>query len=117
PVELDNALGDTVGVSLLFIGVFEEFFGHGLRMNAFRSVVMAFVTENTNNLSGQGFVENLADSVTIAFVSAGHGAVQDVLTSAFADFFNVVDKCWLRFGHRLGGDNEPSERLLLLDRK
>src|SRR4029077_1174877 len=76
-------------------------------------VVMAFVTENTNNLSGQGFVENLDDSLTIAFVSAGHGAVQDVLTSAFADFFNVGDKCWLRFGwHRLGGHNEPSERLL-----
>jgi hypothetical protein len=82
-------------------------------MNAFRGVVMAFVTENTNNLSGQGFVENLDDSLTIAFVSAGHGAVQDVLTSAFADFFNVGDKCWLRFGHRLGGHNELSERLLL----
>src|SRR5260370_40301230 len=75
-------------------------------MNAFRSVVMAFVAENTNNLSGQGFVENLDDSLTIAFISAGDGAVQDVLTSAFADFFNVGDKCWLRFGHRLGGHNE-----------
>src|SRR3981081_228341 len=75
-------------------------------MNAFRSVVMAFVAENTNNLSGQGFIENLDDSLTIAFVSAGDGAVQDVLTSAFADFFNVGDKCWLRFGHRFGGHKE-----------
>src|ERR1700674_1447374 len=105
-VELDDALGDTVCVSLLFIGVFEEFRGHGLRMNAFSSVVMAFVRENTNNLSGQGFVENLDDSLTIAFVSAGDGAVQDVLTGAFGCFFDVGDKRWLRFGHRLGGHNE-----------
>jgi len=58
-IELDDALGNLIGMgSGSSLACSRKLFGHGLRMNAFGHVVMAFVAQDADNLGSQRFVQH-----------------------------------------------------------
>ena len=59
--QLDDALGDLVGVRLLLVGVLEELGLHRLGMDAGGHVVVPLVAQDAHDLGGQRVVQDLAD--------------------------------------------------------
>lgn len=77
--KLCDALGNLVGVLLLFLCVLQEFLSHGLRVNSSGHVVMALVTKDAHQFRSQCLVQHTNDCVAIAAISFGDGAILNML--------------------------------------
>jgi len=56
PLQLSDPLSNLIGMHLLFVRMFEELLAHRIGVDTRRHVVMAFVTEDTHDLCGQGLI-------------------------------------------------------------
>src|SRR4030095_4961766 len=72
--ELDDALGELIGVGLLFLRVLEELLGDGLGVDAGGGEVVSAVAEDADDLGGKSGVEQLEDGVTVGGIAGGGGA-------------------------------------------
>src|SRR5471030_1560591 len=78
-VQLDDALGQPVGVFLLLVGVFEELGLDRAVLQARHRVVVALVAQHTDQLGGQRAVQQRDDAYAVALVAIGDRAVGEVL--------------------------------------
>jgi hypothetical protein len=85
PVELGDSLGDAVRMALLFVGMLKKVFGDSQRVDSLGSIVMALISQDTDNLRGQGLVEDLDDGLPVALVTIRDGTIFNVFSSPLAD--------------------------------
>ena len=97
-IELDDALGDLVGVALLFVGVLQKLLGHCLGVNATGHEVMALVAQDADNFGGQRFVEHAQRGLQIGLVALRDRAFFNVLAGAAANFLDVAQEWFFRIG-------------------
>src|SRR5215831_10945761 len=90
--ELPNALGNSVCVLLLFLGMDTEFRRHCSRMKACGHEVMKLVAQHTHELSRECLVQNAHGLVQVQPVVLGHGAIFDLLACPGSNFFNVFQE-------------------------
>ncbi|MCY1540815.1 hypothetical protein D9M68_764760 [compost metagenome] len=102
--ELDDALGDLVGVALLFIGVGQEFFGHALRVRPLRHEVVAAIAQHADDFRGQRVVEQLQHRLAVRRIARGHGTLVDVLAGALAQGLDVGEERLVGHGLAPVGD-------------
>ena len=89
-----NTLSDGVGVGALGVGVLLEFAGDGAAVHAGRHEVMVHVAQHADNLSGQGFIQNIDGLVYVAAITLGDGAFFNLAGGALADVFYVANEVW-----------------------
>ena len=87
-VELDDALGDAVGVLLLLLGVLEELGLQGAVVRAADGVIVALVAQHAQQFGGERAVEHCDDGFAVGRIALGDGAVVDVGSGA-ADRLDV----------------------------
>jgi hypothetical protein len=89
---LHNAFRDEISMFLFFSGMLEKLVSDGLGVDSFCHVVMALVTQDANDFSGQGFIEHAQNDFAITLVRVGYGAILNMLTGSPADFGNVAEE-------------------------
>ena len=62
-------------------------------VDAIRHVIVTFVTQYTDNLSRQGFVQQLEYGLAVCCVSRRNGTAFDVLARTLAQRLNVGQRC------------------------
>ena len=73
--QLDDALGEAVGVARLLVRVFQELGRHLRRRQAVRGEVVALVAQDAHQLGGQRVVQQLDDLVAVGPVAGRDRAV------------------------------------------
>src|SRR6266545_753797 len=92
PAELDDPLGDEIGMALLLVRVLEKLLRHGLSVDAGRRVVVAALAQHADNLRRQRLVEEAEHRLPVCPVALGDGTGLDVLTRASADLHDVREE-------------------------
>src|SRR5262249_48337464 len=110
--QLYDALGDAVGMGLLFAGVLKKLGLDRLRIDAFGHVVMPFVAQHAHDLGGQRFVEQLQHRVAVGVVAGSDRAVFHVLARPVSYGLDVGNKA---LGFLVGSIHVPA--FLLSDYK
>ena len=88
-VQLHDSFRNLISVSLFLIGVLEKFRCHCLGMDALRHVVMALITQDTNQFGSKRLIEYTEDSLYIAFIIRRHRTFLDVPPCAAPDLFDI----------------------------
>jgi hypothetical protein len=91
-IQLSDSSGQHVSMFLLFIGVFQEFLGDGLGMNARRSVVMTLVSQDANNFGCERFIHQPDDGFRVGLITLGNSSFFDVLPGASSNLLYVGDE-------------------------
>src|SRR5690349_10599086 len=91
----------------LIVGMFLEFIRHTLGVNAGGHEVMVHIAEHTDDLRGQGFIQNFNGFIYIAFVAFSYGAIFHFVNGALAYLLYISYKVWHKFlvGGRIIGSN------------
>lgn len=105
--QLDDALGQFVGVLLLLLGVFQELRGHRLGVQARDRVVVPLVAQGADDLGGEGLVEDEEHALQVRAVGVGDRALLDLPAGPLADGLDVGQElghgCCSLLGGRGGG--------------
>src|SRR5581483_1810173 len=88
-IELSDAFGKAVGVLLLFLGMLQELVLDCLGVNSRGHIVVAFIAQGADDLSGERLVQQLHHGFAIALVTFSDRTVLDMLSSTLPDTLNV----------------------------
>src|SRR4029453_7411712 len=95
-VRLASQLGDPFGghisMSLLLIGVLQEFLGDRLGVNSGGHVVMTLVAQHADDFRGQNFIKYLNHCLPVCGVAASDGTLLHVLPGTPAEFLYICDE-------------------------
>src|ERR1700761_1151660 len=94
-IELGDALGNAVGMTLLLVGVFQELRGHALGMNALGHVVVIFVAQYANDLGRQRLIQYLDHRLAVGAIAVGDRSLVDVRASTLANGLDIGKKRFL----------------------
>src|SRR5215470_10902324 len=88
-------MGNLVSVSLLFVGMLQEFSRHALGVDSSRHEIMAPVPEHTDNFSCERLVQKFHNGFTICAVPFRDSTILDVLSGAIAQSFDISEKWFI----------------------
>ena len=87
-----------IGVSLLFVGVLQEFCRHTLSVDSRSHKIMALIAEYANDLSRQRIVQDFDHSLPVGGITFGYRTPLDVLAGALAKRLDVSQKWFISHG-------------------
>src|SRR5579864_2682370 len=84
-----------------------KFIRHALGVNAGGHEVMVHIAEYTDDLRGQGFIEDFNRFIYVAFIAFGYCAIFHLVNGALAYLLYISYKMWHKFlvGGRIIGSN------------
>src|SRR5689334_21223171 len=85
-------------MALLVVGVLQKLGGHTLSVDAGSHEIIASVTQYTNDLSCQCFVQHLDHCSAVGAVALGHSSIVDMLSGAFAQSLDISEKWFISHG-------------------
>ncbi len=88
--QLNDSLGQAIGVFLLLIGVLEELGGGDAGFQPGRHVVVTLVAQVADQLGGQRLVQQVDHHLAVGGIALGDRAVLDVLTGPLAQALLVA---------------------------